>query len=46
MAKMSFIIYFQKRVQYLLSGHHAQHGSGQNFNTDQIGVFEIIEAQF
>ena len=24
MAKMSFIIYFQKRVQYLLSGHHAQ----------------------
>ena len=25
MAKMSFIIYFLKQVQYLLSGHHAQH---------------------
>ena len=24
MAKMSFIIYFLKRVQYLLLGHHAQ----------------------
>ena len=29
MAKMSFIIYFQKRVQYLLSGHHAQQATHQ-----------------
>ena len=30
MAKMSFIIYFLKRVQYLLSGHHAQHDKCTN----------------
>ena len=39
MAKMSFIIYFQKRVQYLLSGHHAQQASPhQSFLGALLGI--------
>ena len=38
MAKMSFIIYFLKRVQYLLLGHHAQ-----QLNLMRLGLIKLNE---
>ena len=46
MAKMSFIIYFQKRVQYLLLGHHAQQKGGLFYSPQDQKVFVSTNATF